>query len=347
MAMISDEAIAKLMGSKSFPSTQVNQSARYGMARAITGSWSGIEQTPIFTSVMTADEAKEVNASLRQALLNRGDIGGKAARPWDIDPDLYDNLDPSEVWWGFEFETGYITQEAQQEVLGHVWDTWDGVAFDAEGEGAWATEITFHPQELSKYREGTAKATQFMEYLTGEGRQHTNRTDYFAVGTHINISLPDVSYETVELISWSLNMTGKKLPINTPEGKNTCEELFGRSRMYGWFYARNAGRPYIEGKLFRTTYDSAQFAKYVKVCEGITRIAQALAAMPVIGKRYEFIKYCDNLYDVCINGSEPSFSEAPMGSYVGSYENTYEEDYDDDGCMCDDCVADRRVSGEF
>lgn len=245
-------------------------------------------------------------AEMREFLVNRGCFGGKVLRPWEIDTELCKRLDRSQNWWGFEFETGYQTAGARGQVLGHVWDTWDNVAYDNEGEGNYPCEITFAPQEQSKFEDGTAQANQFMNWLAEQSKL-TYRSREAGIGTHFNLSTPgmekgDASRNSAE---W-MNLTVSRLP-NEMNGKNVRSEMFGRSTLYGGWFPQ-AG--WIEGKLFRTTYKADEWAKYLKVCKALTLCLETLTAVnkdKANSWHHELrhIPYVYNLYEIYKNDAAP------------------------------------------
>lgn len=237
---------------------------------------------------------------IRGYIRERGFLPGKFLRPWFVDKNIYAGLDRSQPWWGFEFETGYRSQEQRAEVIDHVWNTWNNVAFDSEGEGQAAVEITFAPQEMSKYLDGTADAFKFMEYLTGNPRTYRGQNE--SVGTHINLSDPCMTPRNVDAIATSLSRSIAALPTTIPAVGDVRLYMFGRSRIYGGFNGHEEhGSVWVEGKLFRTTYDVEVFKRYLKVCEGLTRCMHATVAL---GTNLA-VPFVNNLYEVCFEGAEP------------------------------------------
>lgn len=276
----------------------------------------------VMTKKYSAEEAAVVLQQIKDRLLRNGSLG-KYGRPWDLDPKFIERLDPEQVWWGFEFETGYRTKEDQKEVLSHTWDTWEGVAFDSEGEGHWATEITFPPQEMSKYEDGTADAMQFMKYLT-DNKDKTYLSGEVYVGTHFNLRIPSINMSDCGRLSRGLSKT---LMTMGQRDSFRFEEMFGRRDMYGFFCNRGGDEhPYLEGKLFRTTYDWEEFQQYIDVCKFLTRMALLLKENLPDDRDYNV--FIPNLWEVYIGRKKPIVEKY----FTGGYEREYwpDEEIDDD-----------------
>ena len=253
------------------------------------------------------ESALEVYGQIKEMAKRRGWFGGKAMRPWIIDRQLLDNLDRTQPWWGFEFECGFASEQQRSDVIEYVWDTWDGVTFDSEGE-EYASEITFVPSELSTYEDGTAPALQFMQYINDNKLGHN--TGRSGVGTHLNLSLPEFSqYEVISRVSSGLNNTLGVMPQNNTQGENLRLKLFGRSSLYGGFYPQER---YIEGKLFRTTYNIDKFRTYLNTSRVITRCAQVLSALPAMPG---VVVYVNNFAEMCEDESVEPILRVGYGSF--------------------------------
>lgn len=222
------------------------------------------------------ESALECFAAIKDYIKQRGYLPGKYLRPWDIDPNLYAGLDRAEPWWGFEFEVGYKSAALRADAIEHCWNTWDNVTFDTEGEGQAPVEITFQPEERSKYVRGESKAQQFMAYMAAN--KGVQKTDSDRIGTHINMSSPKLNAENHGLVVAALQRTIAHLPMSAPGVRDVRLAMVGRSNFYGSFFANQSGNNvWIEGKLFRTTYDLAQFANYIKTSDCLSRCMEALA----------------------------------------------------------------------
>lgn len=274
---------------------------------------------------------------IRANVMQEGYLGSKGLRPWEYNIEGMMKLDPTQPWWGFEFETGYSSQEDRAEVVGHVWDTWDDVVFDGEGEGYFASEITFSPATASQFRDGTAPAYQFMEYLCQHsGTHHGGSSD---VGTHWNLSLPEfrtkLTSEQIVKEDWRNTEPALQLANDTATFLNASlslsanpdrwERLFGRAYLYGGFAQRGYnGNYYLEGKLFRTTYDFDQFKTYLKTVEALNKIAMLYVSSYRPG----------HMHDICVNFHEVVDGEEPVMQNrhdVSGWSHDVNAGYDDSG----------------
>jgi hypothetical protein len=292
---------------------------------------------------VTAENAAALMDNVRGYLVNTGYLPYKSLRPWELNSELYSALDQNAPWWGWEFETGYQTKVGCATVVGHVWDTWDHVCFDGEGEGRFISEITFAPVETSKFADRSAPAYQFMQYLS-DNRELTLRTNYDAVGTHLNFSTPairnDKGPHLMAFVAASINNTIHSL---SRDSTNPRKRLFGREHIYGGcfdrgdneYYVTNnrSGMKWIECKLFRTTYTIEEYDQYVRTAAGIMKCVDALEKMwaekPL---HHNGTHYISNFLDVVDDGMEPIIAEDPAMCGVG--ESSYVsggEPYSDDG----------------
>lgn len=243
-------------------------------------------------SPLTEERARLLLTELRDVVISQGYFYSKVLRPWEHDPNIYERLDPNAVWWGWEFETGYNSPVDRSVVVGHVWDTWDGVTFDCEGNG-YSSEITFVPQEMSKFLDGTADACGFVRYLESQGDRIDPEGGPF-VGTHINFSFPEFRSNTgvVSEIVSTLNQS----MLWMEDSAEFRTRYFGRDPFYGMFYTHDT---WIEGKLFRTTYDHSRFCEYMRVAKAFVRITRAILDCD----RANLI--CTNITDVIKNDDAP------------------------------------------
>jgi hypothetical protein len=315
-------------------------------ALGVPQHWTPQGMRPVQELEMGTEEAAlRILEQIRENTVRRGYLGSKGLRPWVYNIGSMRALDQGQTWWGFEFETGYDTEEDRSRAVAYAWDNYDNVVFDAEGEG-YESEITFAPAARSSFEDGTAPAYQFMQYLGQmSGTYYTGETD---VGTHWNFSHPcfrgsdDAARNNVEFVARVLNST-----LGKASGPELWQEFFGRSYLYGGFFVRSG---YIEGKLFRTTYDFSQFQRYLKVVKAMDKIAcMAVELRPnfsVTNADWTTMT-CLNFEAVVKDGAEPEFGNwtGPRDAYAVNY-NTQEQDsdyYDDDdeGCGCEECVAAR------
>lgn len=204
---------------------------------------------------------------VKEVAKRQGYLHTKGIRPYVYDS--FDHLDRSEVWWGFEFETGYGTKAERDQAIEFAWNVAnDGVTFDGEGEGNYRSEITFSPAEQSKFVDGTAPATQFMRYIAANQLGQNNGGTY--IGTHFNLSVPRVDSHSV--ISRVLNNSMHHLPT-----ASVRQRLFGRSQIYAGCINHDQ---WIECKIFRTTYNAETWERYVRVCQAMSKIAVAARDFP-------------------------------------------------------------------
>lgn len=272
------------------------------------------------------EAALEVYAYAREYLVSNGFYDYKALRPWDWDRNALTSLDPNQAWWGFEFETGYESEEDRATMIRFAWDAFDGMCFDAEGEGGVYSEVTFSPAERSKFLDGTADAFKFMQYLN-DNPQLVNNTGYSMVGTHLNLSVPWARNNPTKNrdLEYLLNNTLHKIPF----GRYT---YFGRETLYGGAFDQGT---YVELKLFRTTYSMEQFQRYIKSADALTRIA--LAAESLEGSL--LYTYCSNFAELWNNPeavpvfeTDTSLLTSNWDQYVSGSEFCYEDEdlYDDE-----------------
>lgn len=273
--------------------------------------------------------------AIRDYVKQQGWLAGKYLRPWLIDPKFGEDLDRREVWWGFEFETGYRSREARAEVIHYTWDNYDGVVYDAEGEGNAQVEITFTPQERSKFLDGTAQAVRFLDYLTANPKL-VMKGDSVNIGTHLNISSAGMDAGNVNVMTNALNRTVGNLPLSIAGHGNVRLKMFGRDRLYGGFFQHvEGGKAWIEGKLFRTTYTREGFNNYIKTSDAISRALMAIEAALVskeeLASSQRLLKaypYVDNLWEMYRDATvEPvvMWSKGNVGDR-GSVNNGFNKD---------------------
>ena len=286
---------------------------------------------------------------LKERVLNTGCFGAKIFRPYDHTNVADMGLDPEQPWIGFEFETGYMTKDSMRKCLGYCWDSFDNVTFDSEGEGEHYSEVTFAPANLSSFIDQSAPAAQYMKFLS-DNREMTYNSGESAIGTHVNISLPVMrghSQQTAQML-YSITPTLNR-SLGTLSNDDNLE-FFGRGRLYAGFFLNsdNHNNSWFEGKLFRTTYDYAQYQKYIRVSRGLVKAIETLVAAN--GGGY----YISNMFDLLSNPDDVEPVIGASGTYPSTYTmNLYGypvdlydyDEYDDtSSCECDECRSNR---GEF
>jgi hypothetical protein len=241
--------------------------------------------TPLGSPV-NRDAAIACLRAAEAAILQKGYVDGKQLRPHEFD--VFAELDRREPWVGYEFECGFQSEQARRQAMEYALSVAErGVSFDREGEGDYKCEITFAPEEICRILDGSAQCCKFMKWLS-DHRELTIDSNFYGVGTHVNFSLPsdyrdpprssDGYLSLIESVCKILNNTLTKLPVQWAEngGVNTRAALMGRSILYGGFNSRSdnsVAGAFIEGKLFRTTYDYDRFMEYVRVSAVFVRIA--------------------------------------------------------------------------
>ena len=223
---------------------------------------------------------------------------GKANRPWDLSRRVFEKLNRKEPWWGWEFETGWKSVEARGKALAYTYDTFDGVMYDSEGEGAAPVEITFCPQEQSKFLSGKSDAHKFVKWME-DHPELTYLGDDNNVGTHLNMSHPAITeYPQATDLARFLNRT----LWQTVKVNGQRKEMFGRESIYAGFFPQNAGgNVWVEFKGYRTAYTLAEFNNFCKSAAGLQKCVELFLQLPNNGAG----KAVDNLYDVSMNGADP------------------------------------------
>lgn len=272
--------------------TSSDQTARQGLYNEIVNAmsmstcpWSSSPVAPsTFPAAMDVDveSAHLMYQQLKNYVVQRGRFNAKFLRPYMwIDLNSKEDLDQNKAWWGWEFETGYTSNQTRGEVIAHCWDNYDNVTFDGEGEGNYPCEITFLPANADEVISGGAYATKFIKHLSDNpGLVHCepSRTD---VGTHINISIPWMRTGEVTRTAMASLVRAMNRTLGTISRSNNLV-YFGRRRLYGGFYFRESVvkgvvNRWLEGKLFRTTYSEEQFKTYTQVAQALTKAMELLA----------------------------------------------------------------------
>lgn len=317
--------------------------ARYYVTRGY-GEWD-------FSSV-DVQAAFEMYQQVKEQVLHYGSFAGKYLRPY-LYTDVNDmGLDPEQPWVGWEFETGYASPTAMRQALGYCWDNFDNVTFDSEGEGAYYSEVTFAPANLSSFVDEAAPAAQYIKYLS-DNRELTYFSGEANVGTHVNISLPRMRKHTpADHYVFSQVVTAMNRSLGTLS-RDDNQEFFGRERLYAGFFHNSDGKDnsWFEGKVFRTTYDYEVYKKYVRVSRGLIKAIEALLETNGRGNHisnmFELLSNPDDVTPII--GDVSGYTSSPSMSHEGYSLDSWDQDnddsyYDDEDCDCHECRSDR---GEF
>lgn len=275
-------------------------------------------------SNITFASAKTELRAMRDAVLAYGQR--KSNRPWYI-ADISAQLDPEQTWIGVEFETGFNGISNYRRAMNYIWNHLRYVAIDREGCGEYATEITFPPQNLSKYEEGKSNIHKLYSWL---GRQERNggladMTNQTMVGTHINISTPAFR----ALAENTLTPSTICAIINRSLHSTTADErrqLFGRNP-YGFGYLRSSGSDrWIEFKLFKSTASVAEFNGYIEVAK---KIAEAMEWLARRGGNQGDGVFSNDVgrtdYDGSIGYPQGSFKQYLLGNVESPFINSVNE----------------------
>ena len=235
---------------------------------------SSIPLTPSFT----IEQAEEVVEAMR--ISTREGYHPKINRPWTI-VNLHDNLDPSQTWLGFEYETGFNGGlETHQQVMDYLWNSFQYVAVDGEGCGDYPCEITMPPQALSDYESGTSYLQRLLKFMSENNI--TQEGEYSGVGTHCNVSTPTLrnyialnegspvphrdNYAVAQRLLTRINNCLSELPGSIKH------ELFGREP-YGYGFMRYSGSSvWVEWKLFLSTDNISRVEGYITVGKNLGRM---------------------------------------------------------------------------
>lgn len=248
--------------------------------------------------------ANALYTALSEYILAGGQLA-KTLRPWDINPRLFEGMDRTQPWWGWEFETGWRTNADRLAAVRHVWDNYDGCMFDAEGEGDYQVEITFIPATMQEHLNGTASANLFVQWMN-DNPNRILRTGNNNVGTHLNMSHPLLNRNNAKglaaflnrTLQWSRHTNGQR------------QQMFGRESIYAGFFhniSNGGANNWLEFKGFRTAYDAEGFQNYIKVASAFQKIINTY--LESNAERHAFIARnklgIRNLYDVVYNGARP------------------------------------------
>jgi hypothetical protein len=228
----------------------------------------------ISPAIINKSVAKTILKECLDAALERRQ-GNKANRPWFL-VDVTKNLDPTQAWYGWEFEGGYATEEDYKRVIKYFWSRFPYSAIDIEGHGHYSAELTFSPcneADLDDESFGLMKLTKFIN------RNKIGTTQWgigSMVGTHVNISTPAyraLSQEQAYIVASRLGDM-----LNSGLTYDEKIEFFGR-QPYGYAFPQRTsdGKQWIEFKVFNSTTDLDELRKYARTAKRIAFIMDQLA----------------------------------------------------------------------
>jgi hypothetical protein len=213
------------------------------------------------------DEAKAdeiLSSGLRTTLEVRQQ---KTNRPWEI-VNLTSKLDKSQPWLGFEFEMGFDLKKDYDKLINHLWKNTTHVAIDREGYGQYCPEVTFSPENLDSYMNGTSTIHGVINWMNENKVKLANFGDTY-VGTHLNLSTPGYRNGDAATRRNVLDLINHSILTMTP-AEHT--ELFGR-KPYGLGTAQDS---WVEFKMFKSTDDAKQFEKYIQVSKNMAEVMERL-----------------------------------------------------------------------
>ncbi|QHJ81606.1 MAG: hypothetical protein [Bacteriophage sp.] len=216
----------------------------------------------------------------------RGSVG-KSIRPWFV-VDFTKILPTEATMFGFEIETGFSSQAAQQATMEWLWDNTDYVTADCEGCSDRPTEITFPPLTLAELDEDN-QLKQWLAYnasLPDSRQARFNQVTTRAprggvVGTHVNISTAAYRQATADRRSEVANILSLFF-ANLDVDRRL--HLYGRQPYTEGVAMRRGGNgdaaDRIEFKMFHSTTHIEQFNNYCKVAKRLAEIIDRLVVTP-------------------------------------------------------------------
>lgn len=196
----------------------------------------------------------------------------KGTRPWEI-INVTKRLDPTQVWIGYEFETGFDDKNQYDKAVNWLWNNAENFVIDREGVGEYPCEFTFSPVNLDQFMSKDYVIDKFLVKLNEIGETERILDEWGAqVGMHVNMSGPNIRNCTdlqalANLLSCSIGALSHE----------QARTLFGR-QPYGYIYERSAnGQVWLEGKLFNSTHDINKWNEYKAVSNNLALLADSLA----------------------------------------------------------------------
>lgn len=185
-----------------------------------------------------------LDQTLQQALDNRQP--NKYNRPWQL-VDLTKQLDVNVPWIGFEFETGFDSNEDYKKFINFLWGH-NHVAIDREGTGRFPVEVAFPPQVLAEVQAGEALLVKTLRFVHENGLVPALNPTTFTmrdVGIHAGISTPKFRQARAVRGDATRKLNAALLSLNDDQRI----ALYGRDELH-WGGANNRDS-YVEVKTFR------------------------------------------------------------------------------------------------
>ena len=170
---------------------------------------------------ITSEVADNILANALTATL--GVRQAKVNRPWEL-VDLTAKLDAKQPWLGFEYETGFDSKADYDRLINHLWHNVNHVAIDREGYGPYCPEITFSPENLSAYMNGTSSIQQVIGWMN-DNKVPLAEFGPTYVGTHVNLSTPAYRKAGTPVRARCLSLINQSILTMTYDEH---VELFGR-----------------------------------------------------------------------------------------------------------------------
>lgn len=224
----------------------------------------------------------------------------KENRPWKL-VKLTDKLDPNQAWLGFEFEMGLASETDYRRLVTYVWHEHNWVALDKEGAGSWSPEVTFPPEDASKFTDGTAGIMRLIKWMNEQGIKlidfdsiPNGRGVPTPVGQHLNVSVPAMRSKK-NAVACGILVAHTMWMMSEAKHK----DLFGRVP-YGLCRGRDEGAgAYCEFKLFKATDNMKTFKKYVIVSQRMADMMQVLCERNKFGDNTaNDTPYIENFYEI-------------------------------------------------
>lgn len=217
---------------------------------------------------------------------------GKGIRPWHI-VNVTEKLDPNQPWLGFEYEMGLATKTEYDKLINFVWKNINHCAVDKEGYGTYCPEITFSPENLENYMNGTSAIQRTIKWMNEQGIKMLDFGDY-PVGTHLNVSTP--AFRALSMVSGQTqnvsNLIACSLLMLTADEHR---ELFGRVA-YG--VGQHGEGQWIEFKIFRSTDNLTVLDKYMRLGRYMAELVESVSRLDKIPGYVRYSNRCSYIHNI-------------------------------------------------